>query len=131
MSIPTNSHGSNHRTPSQKWERCDSHNHGSWILTYYGLPPLFNKHHGTWYCTTLSGTHILMVWITQENDQRPTPSIYITLWQSTSIQIGYKPKSIHSISSSNQWPIRTEKPVDRTIPPIGDIIEPRTLDSMA
>src|SRR6267142_3821019 len=66
----TNSHGFNHGPPPQKWQRCHPHYHRPWLFTGGSLPPMLNKHHGTWYCSTLFGERLSMVWLTKEDDQR-------------------------------------------------------------
>src|SRR6266850_422636 len=66
----TNSYGSDHGTPPQKWKRRYPHHHRSWLFTGRSLPTMLNKHHGTWYCPTLFGTCVPMVWLTQKDDQR-------------------------------------------------------------
>src|SRR6267142_7265930 len=67
--LPTDSHGSDHRTPSQKRQRRYPNNRGSRLLKSRSLLTLFNKYHGTWDRSALFGTRLSMVWSTKEDDQ--------------------------------------------------------------
>src|SRR6266850_4492781 len=67
--LPTDSCGPDHGTPPQKQKRHHPHYCRSWLFTSCGLPAMLNKHHGTRHCPALPETRVLMVQLTQENDQ--------------------------------------------------------------
>src|SRR6267142_335827 len=72
-----------------------------------------------------------MVRITDQNDQRLRPLLYVSLWQSIDAETWRSTKSFHSIPPTNRRLIRAQEPMGRTISTIGDIYATRRLDRMA
>jgi hypothetical protein len=71
------------------------------------LPPLFHNHHRCWDSTAISGTPVPMV--------RNSPEDHIPLRTRTNQGSRGQLKPVNGIPSPNRQPIRTSKPVGRTV----------------
>src|SRR6266478_2618928 len=95
------------------------------------LPPMLGHYHRPGDRAALPGLRIPMVRSTYQNDQRSRPQIYLTLRKGPLRETWYRTKPIHGVPSPNRRAIRTEEPMDRTIPPTSHIERPKGMDALA
>src|SRR6266403_2369838 len=129
--LSTNRHGSHHRTPAATRIQCDTNNRGPRMLTRSHLPPVLRYHHRARNRAALPRLRLPMVQSTNQNDQRSRPQIHLAFRQSPLGKARHCTELIYGISSSNRRTIGTEKPMDRTIPPIGHFERPKGMDTLA
>ena len=85
------------------------------MLTSGNLPPLLHNHHGRRHSTAVFGASIPMVRNSPKDHQRPRPLFHISLRVRANQRSGDRSKPINGIPPSNGRPIRTSKPVGRTV----------------
>jgi hypothetical protein len=109
-------HRSHHRIAKKRRARCHTNHSQSQLLTSSTLPPLLHHDYWCWHRPTVSGTPIQMVRTSTEDHQRLRSPLYIPLRTRVNQGPGNQSKSVNGIPPSDQWPIRTDESMGRTVP---------------
>src|SRR5258707_2854937 len=123
-SIPTNRHGSDHRSTQDKRKRHHPYYCQSWVLMSSPISPLFHYNHRPGNSSPVPQKCLPMVRAPQEGHNQQGPSIHLPLWKGASCQNRGPTEHLNSLPSANRWTIRTKEPMDRTIPPHSHIYGP-------
>src|SRR6267142_4581168 len=100
------------------------------MLPRSNILTMHNYNHGTSNRQTLSQSPVSMVRTTKTNHQRQRSPIYIPLRSCSHKRVGNSTKPIYSVPPPDRRIIRTEKSMDRTIPPT-DHHKSRRLERLA
>ena len=102
-----------------------------WMLVHSSLPGMLQHHHRSGYCPTISRSHLPMVWAPHPHDQWQRPLVHLAVWNCPKCKVGHQMQPFHGLSSPNQWTLRMEKSMGRTIPAPSNLNKPKRMGTMA
>ena len=114
--IHTDCNGPHHRTTQKQGIRQYPYNSQPRMHLRRNIPTLHYEHHQTPNCAVILPTRVPLVWTPPENNHRLRPPIHITFRQSPRKRTGNYVEPYNSLSPPNQWTIRKEESMGRTIP---------------
>ena len=117
-------------TPSKR-ERCNTNHSRPEMLQSSNIHSPHDNHHWTRHSTTILTKRLPIVWSPIKSHLQQGPQVHLVIRKGPHNKVGNQSQHLHGISPSNGWPLRKEKPMDRTIPPNSHIGKPRRLDAMA
>ena len=129
--IPAYSYGLNHRTTYHQGKRRHTDHRGPRVLTCSNIPTMQHHHHGTQNCPTIPRSRVQVVWAPYQDNQRPRPSIHITLWKGIYGPARNTAEPVNGVPPPNRWPFGKKESMGRAIPPFGYIRSTRRLDTVA